>query len=347
MARETYSGGAMLSSATAMPSVVMTGVRLRVRYAPSGPRASMAIRSVPSETISVDAFDDRLTLEGGNGPHLADRIAHLAWESRHPDGTVAFQIVREEHPLADVIHHHLPALAVRHFVAAIGIYYPEGCIWAARVEDERVVVAAAGDRLGKNHRAAERHRDCRLREDPAQQIQRVDVYIRATEQHEADLLVHQIDHVVVAGHGLEQRRSGMQVRDVLGLQDVDGLLDEMVDIGRHLRGGVAGSDPLDPSRVQIDGVKGRAEALGDQAREVAHTVRPARHHAQEATAGQEAAAGEILGLPFDDLGDPIRQLDSPFRRTGGTTGFEDLWHWWRRFPGDIAARNQVFDGLGS
>ena len=33
MARETYSGGAMLSSATATPSVVVTGSRLRVRYA--------------------------------------------------------------------------------------------------------------------------------------------------------------------------------------------------------------------------------------------------------------------------------------------------------------------------
>src|ERR1700722_17964010 len=98
----------------------------------------MAIKSVPSEDISVDAFDDRLTLDGGDGPHLADRIADLAWESRHPDGTIAFQIVREEHALADVIHHHLPAVAVRHLVAAIGIHYPEGCIRAARVEDERV-----------------------------------------------------------------------------------------------------------------------------------------------------------------------------------------------------------------
>src|SRR5271155_2866183 len=126
MARETYSGGAMLSSATATPSVVLTGSRLRVRDAPSGPRASMAIRSVASEAISVDAFDDRLTFEGGDGPHLADRIAYLARESRHPDGTVAFQIVREEHAFADVIHHHLSALAVRHFGAAIGIHYPEG-----------------------------------------------------------------------------------------------------------------------------------------------------------------------------------------------------------------------------
>src|SRR5271155_2582948 len=167
MARETYSGGAMLSSATATPSVVMTGSRLRVRYAPSGPSASMAIRSVPSETISVDAFDDRLTFEGGDGPHLADRIAHLAGESRHPDGAVAFQIVRQEHPFADVIHHHLPALSVRHFVAAVRVHHPEGCIGAARVEDERVIVAAPGDRLRQNHRAAERHCDRRVREDPA------------------------------------------------------------------------------------------------------------------------------------------------------------------------------------
>src|ERR1700730_2432486 len=145
MARETYSGGAMLSSATATPSVVMAGSRLRVRYAPSGPRASMAIRSVASEAISVDAFDDRFTLEGGDGPHLADRITHLAGESRHPDGAVAFQIVRQEHPLADVIHHHLSALSVRHFDAGVGVHHPEGCIWAARVEDERVVVVAAGD----------------------------------------------------------------------------------------------------------------------------------------------------------------------------------------------------------
>src|SRR5271154_3017142 len=265
MARETYSGGAMLSSATATPSMVMTGSRLRVRYAPSGPRASMAIRSVPWEAISVDAFDDRLTLEGGDGPHLADRIADLAGKSRHPDGTVAFQIVREEHPLADVIHHYLPALAVGHFVAAIGIHYPEGRIRAPGVEDERVVVAAASDRLGKNHRAAERHRDRRVREDPAQQIQRVDVHMRAAEQHEADLLVHQVDHVVVAGHGLEQRRSGVQVRDVLGLQGMDGLLDEMVDVGRHLRSGAAGRDLFHPSRVQVDGVKGRAEPPGAEA----------------------------------------------------------------------------------
>src|SRR5580698_7583642 len=140
----------MQSSATATPSVVVTGSRLRVRYAPSGPRASIAIRSVASEDISVDALDDRLTLEGGDRPHLADRITHLAFQARHPDGAVAFEIVRQEHPLADVVHHHLPALPVGHLVAAIGIHHPEGGIRAARMEDERVVVAANGDRLGKN-----------------------------------------------------------------------------------------------------------------------------------------------------------------------------------------------------
>ena len=102
------------------------------------------------------------------------------------------------------------------------------------MEDERVVVAAPGDRLGKNHRAAERHRDRRVREDLAEQVQRIDVHVRAAEQHEADLLVHQLDHIVVAGHRLQQRRSGVQVRDVLGLQHVDGLFDEMVDVRRHL-----------------------------------------------------------------------------------------------------------------
>src|ERR1700753_1831455 len=103
MARETYSGGAMLSSATATPSVVVAGSRLRVRYGPSGPRASIAIRSVASEDISVDALDDRFTLEGCDRSHLADRIAHLAFQAGHPDGAVAFQIVRQEHPLADVV----------------------------------------------------------------------------------------------------------------------------------------------------------------------------------------------------------------------------------------------------
>src|ERR1700722_1245895 len=165
-ARDTYSGGVMVSSAIATPSVVVMGSRLRVRYAPSGPSASMVIRSVGLEIISVDTLDDWLALEGGDRPHLAERIAHLAFESGYPDGAVAFQIVGQEHPLADVVHHHLPALAIRHLVAAVGIHYPEGCVGAARVEDERaVVVAAASDRLRENHRAAERHRDRRARED--------------------------------------------------------------------------------------------------------------------------------------------------------------------------------------
>ena len=53
-------------------------------------------------------------------------------------------------------------------------------------------------------------------------------------------------------------------------------------------------------------MKDRPEPLGDQTREVAHAVWPARHHAQEAAPTQETAGGEVLGLPFDDLLDPIR-----------------------------------------
>ena len=159
-----------------------------------------------------------------------------------------------------------------------------------------------------------------------QQVQGVDVDVRAAEQQEADLLVDQVDHVVGTGDGLEQRRSGVQIRDVLCLQHVDSLLDQVVDVGRHLRGGVAGDQLLDPAGIDVDGVKGRAESLGDQTREVAHSVRPARHHAEKATAPHESAVGEVLGLPLHHLRDPIRQLHSPFRRTGGAAGFEDLRH---------------------
>src|ERR1700733_7771808 len=90
-----------------------TGSRWRVRYSPSGPSASMAISSV-SEGISVDTFDDRLAFEGGHGPHLAERVADLPIEPRKPDGAVAFQVVRQEHAPADVVHDHLSALPVRH-----------------------------------------------------------------------------------------------------------------------------------------------------------------------------------------------------------------------------------------
>src|SRR3984885_13115049 len=220
MARETYSGGTILSSATATPAVVATGSRLRVRYVPSGPSASILISpaasvgcSRPTEAISVDAFNDRLAFEGGDGPHLAERITNLAVGARHPDGAVAFQVVRDEHALADLLHHHLTALSVRHFVAGIGIHHREDHIGCARIENERVTVAtSASDRLRKNHGAAEHHGDRRMREDFAEQIQRIEVHVSAAEQHEADLLVHQLDHVVVAGNGLEQWWGGVQIR---------------------------------------------------------------------------------------------------------------------------------------
>src|ERR1700733_3170785 len=156
----------MLSSASGTPAVVVTGSRVRVRYAPLGPRASMYIRSAApagcsrsTEDMSVHAFDDGLTFECGDGLHLAERITHLAFGSRHPDGAVAFQVVRQEHALADVVHDHLTALSVWHLVAGVGIHHPEHDIGSARIEDERVDVARsrASDRLGQDHGAAKHH----------------------------------------------------------------------------------------------------------------------------------------------------------------------------------------------
>src|SRR6202040_3480752 len=102
-----------VSSAKEATAVVVSGSRLRMMYVPSGPSASILISpaasvgcSRPTEAISVDAFNDRLAFEGGDGPHLAERITNLAFGSRHPDGAVAFQVVRDEHALADVVHHH-------------------------------------------------------------------------------------------------------------------------------------------------------------------------------------------------------------------------------------------------
>ena len=127
---------------------------------------------------------------------------------------------------------------------------------------------------------------------------------------------------------------------MLRLQDEHGLLDDVVDVGRHFRGGVAGGELLDPAWVDVDRVEHRAESLGDQAGEVAHTVRAAGHQAQEALPAQKATRGEVLCLPVDDLCDPIRQLHSAFRSPGGATGFEYLGHRRRR---SIPARYQVLD----
>src|ERR1700753_3777934 len=70
MARETYSGGTILSSTTGTPAVVLTTSRLRVRYGPSGPRASMPTSSAValgfSSLTSVHALDDGLALEGAD-----------------------------------------------------------------------------------------------------------------------------------------------------------------------------------------------------------------------------------------------------------------------------------------
>src|SRR5580692_8641835 len=89
MARETYSDGTILSSATATPAVLRMTSRLRVRYWPSGPSASMSTKSAAtpdiSEGTSVHAFDDGLALEGGDRSHRADRIGQVRYRPGHPD----------------------------------------------------------------------------------------------------------------------------------------------------------------------------------------------------------------------------------------------------------------------
>ena len=105
----------------------------------------------------------------------------------------------------------------------------------------------------------------------------------ATEQDVADLLIDQLDKTVVTGDGLQQRRRGMEVADILRLQNVFGLLDDVLDVGRDFRAGIAGDDLLHPARIQVDGVIDRTQLLGDQTREVADSVRPARHEAEQST----------------------------------------------------------------
>ncbi|EUA43098.1 hypothetical protein I552_7839 [Mycobacterium xenopi 3993] len=190
-----------------------------------------------------------------------------------------------------MVHHDLAALPVGHLIAGVGIQHPKHDIRGARVEHERIAIATgAGNRLREDHRAAENHRDRGIREDLAKQIQRVGVDMGAAEQDIADLLVHQVHDVIVAGEGFEQRRSGVQIRDVLGAQNVTGLLDYVFDVGQHVGGGVAGSELFDPARIQIDRVEDRAESRRDQAGEVAHPVRSAGHKAQEAAAGRNPPA---------------------------------------------------------
>src|ERR1700723_2018094 len=81
MARETYSDGTILSSATGTPAVLRMTSRLRVRYGPSGPSASIPTNSAVvlgfSPVISVHAFDDGLALEGGDRAHRAHRIGQV------------------------------------------------------------------------------------------------------------------------------------------------------------------------------------------------------------------------------------------------------------------------------
>ena len=188
------------------------------------------------------------------------------------------------------------------------------------------LAVGARDRLRKHHGAAEGHGDRRVREDLPQQVERVGIDVRAAEQQVADLVVHQIHHAVVAGDGLEQWRGGVQIRNILRLQNEHGLLDDVVDVGGHFRGRVASGDLLHPAGVDVDRVEDRAQPLGDQAGEVADTVRAARHQAEETLARHKAAGGEVLRLPLDNLRNPIRQLRGPFRSPGGAAGFEYLGH---------------------
>src|SRR6516225_6174942 len=132
----------MLSSTTGTPAVLVTISRLRVRYAPLGPSASIGTKSAAtlgvSGVISVHAFDDGLALEGSDRPHRADRIADLRCGPGHPNGHIALQVVRYEHSFADVVHHHLAELSVRHLFSGLWIDHPEHDIGCPRIEDERL-----------------------------------------------------------------------------------------------------------------------------------------------------------------------------------------------------------------
>jgi len=60
-------------------------------------------------------------------------------------------------------------------------------------------------------------------------------------------------------------------------------------------------------------VEHRTKSLGNQAREVAHAVRAARHQAHESAARHKAARGEVFRLPLNNLRYPIRHLRGALR----------------------------------
>ena len=132
----------MLNSATGVPAVSVMTSRFRIPPSPSGPRSGQI-------SLSIHPLDDRFTVEDRDGRDFADRIADMAGRAGASDRGIAFEIVRDEHPLADVVHDDLAARTVLHFITGVGIDDPEHDIRGARVENQlpSVYPTSACDRI--------------------------------------------------------------------------------------------------------------------------------------------------------------------------------------------------------
>jgi hypothetical protein len=183
------------------------------------------------------------------------RVTDLPGRRWYPGGQVPFEVVRQQHVFAEVIHHDLATLAVADRAACVGIDDAEGDERRGRVEHAQILVSEAyplvdaAEDHGASVSADERH----FGEDLAVvQAAGVGIHMRSGPEDAPDLLIDQLDEIIVTGDARQQRWRGDHDSDVLAAQHKCGLLNQVLGVSLSLRSLASGEEFFDPARIHID-----------------------------------------------------------------------------------------------
>jgi hypothetical protein len=174
-------------------------------------------------------------------------------------------------------------------------------------------------RATQDHGAAVDVAHRRIRKDFSQYAAGVLIEMCPAALDAENLVVDHVDQVVVAGDRLQQRWRRGEDGDVLGAQDVAGLLENVIDIGRGLIHRAAGDQLLDPPRIQVDGEQHRIQRRRTPPLHLPEHVRTGGPDHQQPAVTKTRLLEQIGGIPRRELFLPVGQDDHPLGCSGGTT----------------------------
>lgn len=228
-----------------------------------------------------------------------------------------------------------PPLSVRHLLPVLVDQLDERGLGVG-LEDAAVGVAGLCGPLGGHaHQAvAVDAGDSGLREELLlQQPDRLLTRRHAAPQDGLDPVPYEVVQRGTGADGLEHRRGGVQDADVLAPQDGLGLVQQVLDVLVGEVSAPAADEPLDPARVEVDGVEDAAAHRRVPGHVGSHHMGAAGAQVQPVAPGRNAEVHQLLPGPLEHPA-PYVAVDDALGGTGGAARFEDAELLVPEAPGD-------------